>query len=58
MSSSVVAISACAEDHDQASLHERAESAERALEHDDVMTVGEQQMKTKYTGKWLGACTK
>ncbi|HEX6087132.1 MAG TPA: DUF3617 family protein [Thermoanaerobaculia bacterium] len=22
------------------------------------MTVGEQQMKTKYTGKWLGACTK
>ena len=22
------------------------------------MTVGEQQMKTKYSGKWLGACTK
>ena len=22
------------------------------------MTVGEQQMKTRYSGKWLGACTK
>ena len=22
------------------------------------MTVGEQQMKTKYSGKWLGTCTK
>ena len=23
-----------------------------------VMTVGEQEMKTKYSGKWLGACEK